>query len=422
MFLNIYGILNKDKGDSTMKSLLLKEDTDFVRDNLLFNYCVWDDNALLIESFIKNNQITIDFNVNQFYFCITGLDKRYTPYNEPLSFNTGVDNCLRLYQLFNTIMKDNGYVGNSFLIKVDNSKQLALIFSKTEHCKCSPIEFAQKIHQCCFMEHKEILAYRDLFTTSISECFQGYEGIHQSYLQARKYNNLSFFQFDIEVLHKQLIDSMQIDCGLIALDENCRKLRNLLCTQSIKAVCNQIDYLFNDLVKHSMNYQYYGIAAAYMETTLLLFSQVYHLSLPIHKGSDFNILTEYNDYLKKTIDQLMIQKKGLPVYTFEILQTLNFIQIHSHKDLSLTLIADYTNINPSYLSSEFNKQVGISLPEYISMQRIEKAKLLLQNNRMKLAEIANAVGISNPKYFSELFKKHTHCSPSEYRKMALNQN
>lgn len=45
--------------DYTMeeKRLLEKASTDFVRDNMLINYCLWDDNELLIESFVKNNRI-----------------------------------------------------------------------------------------------------------------------------------------------------------------------------------------------------------------------------------------------------------------------------------------------------------------------------------------------------------------------------
>ena len=36
--------------------LLYKKDTDFVRDNMLINYCLGDDESLLIERFVRNAQ------------------------------------------------------------------------------------------------------------------------------------------------------------------------------------------------------------------------------------------------------------------------------------------------------------------------------------------------------------------------------
>lgn len=46
--------------------LLYKKDTDFVRDNMLINYCLGDDESLLIESFVRNNGICLRFDVGQF--------------------------------------------------------------------------------------------------------------------------------------------------------------------------------------------------------------------------------------------------------------------------------------------------------------------------------------------------------------------
>ena len=36
------------------KQLMKKEDSEWIANNMLFNYCLWDDQAIMIESFIKN--------------------------------------------------------------------------------------------------------------------------------------------------------------------------------------------------------------------------------------------------------------------------------------------------------------------------------------------------------------------------------
>ena len=48
--------------------LIQKRSTDFVAHNMLMNYWLWDDNQLLIESFIKNCELEINFDVNTLPF------------------------------------------------------------------------------------------------------------------------------------------------------------------------------------------------------------------------------------------------------------------------------------------------------------------------------------------------------------------
>ena len=84
--------------------------------------------------------------------------------------------------------------------------------------------------------------------------------------------------------------------------------------------------------------------------------------------------------------------------------------------LSLSIIADYVGLNPSYLSAEFTKKEKTGLSNYITDIRIEKAKKLLINSDMTIANICTTTGYLNPTYFSTTFKKTTGFTPSQYRK------
>lgn len=397
-----------------MKQLLHKQDTDFVRDNMLINYCVFDDNALLIESFLKNNDIQFKFNLDEFYFCITGLDKRHNLYDDAKSFNLGVTGCLSLYKLIDDVLDQAGYLGNCFLIKVDNSKQIAILISPTSFSQLSLEQLIEKIHHVCLNSYLGDSAYAYLITTSISSCYSGYEGIHQAYLEARRYNNLSFFQFEKALITPQLVKQYQLDCGVLTLDEAIRKLRNLLCYGSLKEIELQIDHLFLELVRSSMQYHYYTLAASMTETAFLLFIKVYDLSLPLKKPQEFNTLPEYVVHLKQMAARLF--QSNLPRYSFEVLLALGLIKDNYNQELSLTRIAENVNVNASYLSSEFNRQVGVSMPEAIAKVRIDQAKILLKETKLSYKEIAQMVGMPNTKYFSERFKKLTSLSPNQYRK------
>lgn len=58
----------------------------------------------------------------------------------------------------------------------------------------------------------------------------------------------------------------------------------------------------------------------------------------------------------------------------------------------------------------------MGIGEYIEERRINKAKELLSNTNHSVAEIADKIGYSTPRYFSTRFKIKTGYSPLGYRK------
>lgn len=88
----------------------------------------------------------------------------------------------------------------------------------------------------------------------------------------------------------------------------------------------------------------------------------------------------------------------------------------SNHDLTLANVAKTFYLNPSYLSRTFKKETGVSFIKYLTTVRMEKAISLLEGNEdIKVFEIADAVGISDPNYFGTCFKKYTGMSISEYK-------
>ena len=73
-------------------------------------------------------------------------------------------------------------------------------------------------------------------------------------------------------------------------------------------------------------------------------------------------------------------------------------------------------LTPDYVGRLFKRKVGISLNEYINVYRIEKAKILLCENKYKIYEVAKLCGFNNnAKHFSYVFKKLTGVLPRNYK-------
>lgn len=84
--------------------------------------------------------------------------------------------------------------------------------------------------------------------------------------------------------------------------------------------------------------------------------------------------------------------------------------------LSLLLLADIYDLNPSYLSTLFKKNKGLGILSFIESVRISKAIELLKEGEHTIGEIADITGFGNALRFRRSFKKSTGVNPSEYIK------
>ena len=100
-----------------------------------------------------------------------------------------------------------------------------------------------------------------------------------------------------------------------------------------------------------------------------------------------------------------------------IRQAKQFIYDNFAHGLTLESVSDHIGFNPTYFSSFFKKETGKNFSEYLTELRMKHAKHYLISSDREIADIAEAVGYSDVKYFSKLFKKSAGISPSEYRKL-----
>ena len=73
-------------------------------------------------------------------------------------------------------------------------------------------------------------------------------------------------------------------------------------------------------------------------------------------------------------------------------------------------------ISPGYLSRLFKEKNGVGFKEYVQECRLNRAKELLADPKLKTYEIATMSGFRDYKHFSQTFLKCCGCSAREYRK------
>ncbi|MDR2045232.1 MAG: response regulator transcription factor [Clostridium sp.] len=95
---------------------------------------------------------------------------------------------------------------------------------------------------------------------------------------------------------------------------------------------------------------------------------------------------------------------------------LYYIDRNFRENIKLESIAPLFGYHSAYLGKIFHKAVGMNFNSYLDRQRIEASKKLLEQNSLKVYEIASQVGYGDIDYFHKKFKKYVGCSPAEYRK------
>ena len=107
------------------------------------------------------------------------------------------------------------------------------------------------------------------------------------------------------------------------------------------------------------------------------------------------------------------QKKGKSSVVHDVSE---YLLAHFCEQIRLEKLAERFSISESYLSRSFKDVTGIGITEYLNIIRIRKAQELLEDSKLSIAEIAQAVGFESASYFGRVFQKHLAIPPSRYRK------
>ena len=123
-------------------------------------------------------------------------------------------------------------------------------------------------------------------------------------------------------------------------------------------------------------------------------------------------------WLEKFFDKVIRHsyKEKMTKSKLLVMQVKDFINENlMDNTLNLNSISNEFYLNSSYLRKIFKKEMGLTITDYITQVRMQKAKYLLTSvEDMAISRISELTGFSDPSYFSKSFKNYSGLSPSEY--------
>ncbi len=106
--------------------------------------------------------------------------------------------------------------------------------------------------------------------------------------------------------------------------------------------------------------------------------------------------------------------------TFEkISDACSFIIDNCEHELTLESAAAHAGFSACYFSRIFKQFTNYNFVEYLTLQRIKRAQLLLADPDKSITETSYQAGFKSISTFNRVFRQYRGCSPSEYRKYYL---
>lgn len=134
----------------------------------------------------------------------------------------------------------------------------------------------------------------------------------------------------------------------------------------------------------------------------------------------YEMFMDFGNHIKSSLTKN--NEKHLPGSsgTIEkISQACSYIIDRCDQEISLETVAGHVGFSEWYFSRIFKQVTNYNFVEYVTLQRIKRAQLLLSDSDVSITEIAYQAGFKSISSFNRAFKQYRGCAPSEYRKYYL---
>ena len=99
-------------------------------------------------------------------------------------------------------------------------------------------------------------------------------------------------------------------------------------------------------------------------------------------------------------------------------EVVAYMERHLTQRIDLERLCEEFFVSKNTLYRAFRESFGTTVNQYLTTLRVERAKRLLTETEMTIAEVATAVGIEDYHYFCRVFARRTGTSPGAFRRDA----
>ncbi len=264
-------------------------------------------------------------------------------------------------------------------------------------------------------------------TLGVSDVHNGYENLGQSCNEAIRAIDMHFFLGQDRIIYYDSIASnTKSEVMIPEVNDYFNRVVNAINQNDRDEVLGIFDELGNVFIQRQVNSQdskwfFYCMIFKYFEQIHFLNMKSVKIwgddEYPDVRISKMNTLTEVIEYSKHLTFLMMenILSARENEKNMLISRAQKFIEDNYNKEISLHEVAEYLNINSTYLCKLFSQVSQETFVDYLTKVRIKHAQYYLSNTANKIYEISEKIGYNSPEYFCRAFRKKIGLSPYQYR-------
>lgn len=127
------------------------------------------------------------------------------------------------------------------------------------------------------------------------------------------------------------------------------------------------------------------------------------------------------DMLSELTEAVRESREQLAGLSLPVRKVAEYLRLNYSQELSLPALAKVGGLSASYLSTQFRKETGQTITDYLAKLRLEQAVQLLRESRLPIQEISSFVGYTDNNYFVKVFRRRFGMTPGEYRKRGVQE-
>ena len=162
----------------------------------------------------------------------------------------------------------------------------------------------------------------------------------------------------------------------------------------------------------------FGDAGRLTAEALRLWKRTRSIEMGKYKAT-VHLLSFFAKHLSAVSNQLCIEQKSDEPTV--IARARHFIAENKRKPITLASVAQASGASMFHFCKLFRATTGVKFTEYVARSRVEEARELLCNPRLRMCEVAYEAGFQSLTAFHRAFQRILGQSPTEYRS-ALHRN
>ena len=273
-------------------------------------------------------------------------------------------------------------------------------------------DWKERIRRVCERIRKEVPAH-----SGVSECMRSHHLIRQAYHQARQMlweqtlggssDSTFFYGQDMDDAKRSSLVQVHQRIEELVEKADLEDATTREAAEELHALCGK---------------QYSNLRALVSFYAIMLCKKfpcetTQEMDRVISAGLFASGVEEVYQCLKQLCDALKNARneKEEASYSLMTRSVLEYIRLHAAEPLRLSEVAELFHINTNYLSLLIKRETGTTFHDHVLRAKMDIAHTMLADPRIRVSEVAHAIGYSNYISFYNTFKRLEHMTPTEYR-------